>query len=106
MLFNRPCQGYKLLVLCIILIASILAGCGPNPADLAGVDYTPESAGDYRYNLAWGHGGQQIALLDDLDMLVVVTVDPLHGQHGDGPWKIEKANLNLVADFVASLPGE
>lgn len=63
-------------------------------------------AGDYRYNLAWGHGGQQIALLDDLDMLVVVTVDPLHGQHGDGPWKIEKANLNLVADFVASLPGE
>jgi hypothetical protein len=45
-------------------------------------------------------------LLDELDMVIVVTVDPLHGQHGDGPWKIEKANLNLVADFVASLPGE
>jgi len=63
-------------------------------------------AGDYRYNLAWGHGGQQIALLDDLDMLVVVLADPLHLQWGDEPWRIEKANLNLVADFIASLPGE
>jgi CubicO group peptidase (beta-lactamase class C family) len=63
-------------------------------------------AGKHRYNLAWGHGGQQIALLDDLDMVIVVTVDPLHGQHGDGPWKIEKSNLNLVADFVKSLPSQ
>jgi CubicO group peptidase (beta-lactamase class C family) len=61
-------------------------------------------AGDYRYNLAWGHGGQQIALLDELDMVIVVLVDPLHGQHGDDPWRIEKSNLNLVADFIASLP--
>lgn len=63
-------------------------------------------AGDHRYNLAWGHGGQQIALLDDLDMVIVVTVDPLHGEHGDDPWRKEKARLNLVADFVASLPSE
>ena len=63
-------------------------------------------AGDYRYNLAWGHGGQQVVLLDELDMMLVVTVDPLHGQHGDDPWRLEKSNLNLVADFVASLPGE
>jgi CubicO group peptidase (beta-lactamase class C family) len=63
-------------------------------------------AGDYRYNLAWGHGGQQIVLIDDLDMMIVFLADPLHLKHGDEPWKIEKANLNLVADFVASLPGE
>ncbi|MCA9921666.1 MAG: serine hydrolase [Anaerolineales bacterium] len=63
-------------------------------------------AGDYRYNLAWGHGGQQIVLLDELDMVIVVTVDPLHGQHGDEPWRLEKSSLNLVADFVASLPGQ
>jgi len=63
-------------------------------------------AGDHRYNLAWGHGGEQIALLDDLDMVIVLTVDPLHGKHGGGPWKKEKANLNLVADFVASLPSD
>jgi len=62
--------------------------------------------GDHRYNLAWGHGGQQIALLDDHDLVVVVTADPLHGQHGDAPWRHEKANLNLVADFIASLPSE
>jgi len=63
-------------------------------------------AGDYRYNLAWGHGGQQIVLIDDLDMMIVFLADPLHLKHGDEPWKIEKANLNLVADFIASLPGE
>ncbi|MCB8928138.1 MAG: serine hydrolase [Ardenticatenaceae bacterium] len=63
-------------------------------------------AGEYRYNLAWGHGGQQIVLIDDLDMMIVVTVDPLHLQHGDEPWKLEKASLNLVADFVASLPAQ
>jgi CubicO group peptidase (beta-lactamase class C family) len=63
-------------------------------------------AGEHRYNLAWGHGGQQIALLEDLNMVIVVTADPLYKQHGDGPWQLEKANLNLVADFVASLPAE
>jgi CubicO group peptidase (beta-lactamase class C family) len=63
-------------------------------------------SGNYRYNLAWGHGGQQIVLLDDLDMMIVFLADPLHLKHGDEPWRIEKSNLNLVADFVASLPGE
>ena len=54
--------------------------------------------------MAWGHGGEQIVLLKDLDMVIVVTADPLHLQHGGAPWKKEKASLNLVADFVASLP--
>ena len=63
-------------------------------------------AGDHHYNLAWGHGGQQIVLLDEFEMVIVVTADPLIGQHGSGPWKLEKANLNLVADFIASLPSE
>jgi len=63
-------------------------------------------SGDHRYNLAWGHGGQQIAVMRDLDMVVVVKADPLFGQHGDTPWQREKENLNLVADFIASLPGE
>lgn len=61
-------------------------------------------AGDHPYFMAWGHGGQQIAVIDDFDMVVVVKADPLFGQHGDEPWRHEKANLNLVADFVASLP--
>jgi len=33
----------------------------------------------------------------------VVTADPLFGEHGGGPWRLEKQNLNLVGDFVASL---
>ena len=39
-------------------------------------------------------------------MVIVLTADPLYLQHGDGPWRHEKANLNLVADFIASLPSE
>ncbi len=61
-------------------------------------------AGPHTYYLAWGHGGQQIAVIPDQDMVVVLTADPLWGEHGDGPWALEKANLNLVADFVAGLP--
>ena len=55
---------------------------------------------------AWGYGGQLSASLEAFDVVIVVTVDPLHGQHGDKPWKTEKASLNLVADFVASLPSQ
>lgn len=62
-------------------------------------------AGPYRYHMAWGHGGQQIVVLDDLGLVVVVKADPLLGQHGGGPWRKEKENLNLVGDFIASLGG-
>jgi hypothetical protein len=45
-------------------------------------------------------------LLDELDMLIVATADPLRAQHGDRPWKLERANLNLVADFIHTLPSK
>ena len=61
-------------------------------------------AGPHTYYLAWGHGGQQIAVLPELDMVIVVTADPLFGDHGGGSWSLEKANLNLVANFIADLP--
>ena len=80
---------------------------GRNWRDKAyGYQWWSVKAGNYRYNLAWGHGGQQIVLLDELDMVIVVLVDPLHLQWGDEQWRIEKANLNLISDFVASLPGK
>lgn len=61
-------------------------------------------ADPHTYYLAWGHGGQQIAVLPELDMVLVVTADPLFGDHGGSGWSLEKANLNLVADFIADLP--
>ncbi len=61
-------------------------------------------AGPHTYYLAWGHGGQQIAVVPELNLVLVVTADPLVGDHGGSGWSLEKANLNLVADFVAGLP--
>jgi CubicO group peptidase (beta-lactamase class C family) len=80
---------------------------GRNYKDMSyGYQWWSARAGDRRWFFAWGHGGQQIALVEDLDMVIVVTADPLHGQHGDQPWRYEKENLNLVGDFIAELPGE
>ena len=55
-------------------------------------------------NFAWGHGGQLIVLLDELNMVVVVTADPFYDVYGSESWKHEKANFGLVGDFIASLP--
>jgi len=80
---------------------------GPNWKDNKyGYQWWSIKAGNYRYHLAWGHGGQQIVIVDELDLVVVLLADALYLQHGDDPWQIEKGNLNLLADFVASLPSE
>jgi len=80
---------------------------GRNFTDIGyGYQWWSVRAGDHRYNLAWGHGGQQIALLDAHNMVVVVKADPLFGEHGDRAWRYERANLNLVGDFFASLPSD
>jgi len=80
---------------------------GRNVADTGyGYQWWSARAGDHRYNFAWGHGGQQIAVLAERNLVVVVKADPLYGEHGDAAWRHGKANLNLVGDFIASLPGE
>ena len=71
-----------------------------------GYQWWSARAGDHRLNFAWGHGGQLIVLLDELDMVIVTTADPFFGQHGDQSWKHEKAIMNLVGDFIKSLPTE
>jgi CubicO group peptidase (beta-lactamase class C family) len=71
-----------------------------------GYQWWSARAGEYHFNLAWGHGGQLIVLLDEFDMVVVVTSDPFFQQHNDQSWKHEKANINLVSNFINSLPGE
>ena len=71
-----------------------------------GYQWWSADAGKHHFNFAWGHGGQQITLVEDQNMVIVLTADPLFGQHGDDSWKKEKENLNLVADFISTLPAE
>jgi hypothetical protein len=37
-------------------------------------------------------------------MGIVTTADPFFGQHDGQSWKHEKAIINLVGDFIKSLP--
>lgn len=69
-----------------------------------GYQWWSARVGDHRFYFAWGHGGQLIVLLDAYDMVVVTTADPFFGQHDGNSWKHEKAVMNLVGDFVQSLP--
>jgi CubicO group peptidase (beta-lactamase class C family) len=69
-----------------------------------GYQWWSARAGDHRFNLAWGHGGQFIVLLDEFDMVIVVTSYPFYIQHDDQAWRHEQANLNLVGKFIQSLP--
>jgi CubicO group peptidase (beta-lactamase class C family) len=61
-------------------------------------------AGEHNVVFGWGHGGQLIVLLDELDIVIVTTADPFFGQHDGDSWKHEKAILNMVGDFIESLP--
>jgi CubicO group peptidase (beta-lactamase class C family) len=69
-----------------------------------GYQWWSATVGDHHFNFAWGHGGQLIVLLDELDMIVVVTSDPFYLQHDDEAWKHEQTNLNLVGKFIRLLP--
>jgi CubicO group peptidase (beta-lactamase class C family) len=77
---------------------------GPN-FDRTGYGYQwwKLQSGEHEYDAALGHGGQVMALLDELDMVVLVIGDPFWLTDG---WKYEKQLKNLVTDFIASLPSE
>jgi CubicO group peptidase (beta-lactamase class C family) len=62
--------------------------------------------GDHHFNYAWGHGGNLIILLDELDMVIVTTANPLHGVRGEEAWEKEGAIIDLVGAFINSLPSE
>jgi CubicO group peptidase (beta-lactamase class C family) len=59
--------------------------------------------GGHPVDFAWGHGGQVIFVIRDLDMVVVATAEYLGLQFGDEAWRKEKAILELVGRFVSSL---
>jgi CubicO group peptidase (beta-lactamase class C family) len=60
-------------------------------------------AGTHRFNFAWGHGGQLICVLQDLDMVIVTTATGLGGQFGQDAWRQESAVLELAGRLIASL---
>jgi CubicO group peptidase (beta-lactamase class C family) len=62
--------------------------------------------GDHHFNYAWGHGGNLIILLNELDIVIVTTADPLHGLWGQEAWEKEGAIIDLVGEFITSLPSE
>jgi hypothetical protein len=53
-----------------------------------------------------GHGGNYIILLDDLDLVIVTTADPLHDKWDENHWKYTGAVNRLVGRFIRSLPKE
>jgi CubicO group peptidase (beta-lactamase class C family) len=70
-----------------------------------GYQWWSANAGDYHVNFAWGHGGQLIVLVDELDMVIVTTSYPFWLEHNDQSWKHEKAIITMVSEFINSIPG-
>jgi len=62
--------------------------------------------GEHQFDFAWGHGGNLIILLHELDMIVVTTADPLYEHPSTSGWPFEVAIINLVGRFIRSLPTE
>ena len=60
---------------------------------------------DYEIVVTFDPPKIQISYPDEFDMIIVLTGDPFYGNHFES-WPSEKANINLVADFIASLPSE
>ena len=71
-----------------------------------GYQWWSANAGEHHVNFAWGHGGQLIVLVDEFDVVIVVTADPFYLVHTSESWKHEKANITLVSEFINSLPSE
>ena len=71
-----------------------------------GYGWWSATVGDHEFNFAWGHGGQLIVLLEDLDMVIVTTADPFFAEHSGNSWTHEIAIMNMVGRFINTLPGE
>lgn len=71
-----------------------------------GYQWWSANAGNHHVNFAWGHGGQLIVLVEDLDIVVVTTSYPFWLEHNDQSWKHEKAIMTMVSKFISSLDTE
>jgi CubicO group peptidase (beta-lactamase class C family) len=71
-----------------------------------GYQWWSARVGEHHFDYAAGHGGNLIVLLDELDMIIVTTADPLYELPAEGGWPFEVAIINLVGKFIESLPTE
>jgi len=71
-----------------------------------GYQWWSAKAGKHHFDFAWGHGGQLIVLLNEFDMVIVLTSYPFYLEHNEESWKHELANINLVGEFIKSLPNK
>ena len=60
------------------------------------------TSGNHQLWFAWGYGGQMIAIVDDLDLVVVTTASVRYASEDDA-WPKSKAILELVGRFIADL---
>jgi CubicO group peptidase (beta-lactamase class C family) len=63
-------------------------------------------AGRHEFHYAWGHGGNLIVLVEDLDMVIVTTADYLPGIWGEKAWEKEGAIIDTIGRFIYSIPEE
>ncbi len=71
-----------------------------------GYHWWTAKANDYYVSIAWGHGGQLIVLVEELDMVIVTTSYPFWLEHNDQSWKHEKAIIKMVSKFISSIPNK
>ena len=73
-----------------------------------GYQWWSSRVGKHHFGYAAGHGGNYIILLDELDMIIVTTADPLKGPElaAGGGWEYEGAINELVGKFIKSLPNQ
>jgi len=71
-----------------------------------GYQWWSATVGAHPFDYAAGHGGNLIVLLDDLDMILVTTADPLYELPAEEGWKYEGAIIDVVGKFIASLAKE
>lgn len=60
------------------------------------------TSGSRRFNFAWGHGGQLVCILDDLNMVIVTAANALVGQIDIIAWLKTKAIMEMVGRYIAS----
>ena len=71
-----------------------------------GYQWWSAKAGKHHFYYAAGHGGNQIILLDELDMVIVTSADRLFGNFGADAWEKERAIIDMVGKFIKSLPSD